>query len=417
MNTDVIRLQRKIGIGGALTMIGLLATGLPIHLTRIPDRTALTFLATATAQQFILLLVVFTATAIITNNTTRVVQVVVIFSLGLVGQVSDSAGTLTGLTVAGIALVLGAQYGLFQRQASLRIALIAGAMLLSMLAQVIRMGQDEPSRWLSLDFSYRLIGAAGLFAAYIIAIRNVAMSEANRRVALEQEVANRTAELRAEVERRREAESRESAAAERARQLAGERLELLGEVHHRARNSLQMVLSLLESFDPQSPEGTAPTINRVRAIGLVYDLVDAGKDLSSIVLEDYLERLIWHLQMSHADRTLQIAYDRADYAHTTQLEPTISLGLLIHELVAMTILPAVGPALSAVSICQSDSDSSIDFEIGHRTNGFSDHGAPQPRQGPSGLLGALMERLHIKPTDCGKDGVWKLSIPKEVLIR
>ena len=417
MNTDVIRLQRKIGIGGALTMIGLLATGLPLYLTRSPDRTTLTFLATATSQQFILLLVVFTATAIITNNTSRTIQVVVIFGYGLVGQAFTTVWSFTGLTIAGVAVILAAQYGFFHSRPRLKIGLLTGAMLLSLFAQTFRSGGAAPGAWQYVDFSYHAIGALGLMAAYMLAIRNVAMSEANRRAALEQEVANRTVELRAEVERRRQAESRESTAAEKARQLAGERLELLGEVHHRARNSLQMVLSLLESFDPQSPEGTAPTINRVRAIGLVYDLVDAGKDLSSIVLEDYLERLIWHLQMSHADRTLQIAYDRADYAHTTQLEPTISLGLLIHELVAMTILPAVGPALSAVSICQSDSDSSIDFEIGHRTNGLSDHGAPQPRQGPSGLLGALMERLHIKPTDCGKDGVWKLSIPKEVLIR
>ncbi len=418
MNTDVMRLQRTIGIGGAITALGLLAVGFPLYLSRSPDNTVLGFFSQINVQQFILLLIIFTATAIIRQTIGQTIQVVLILVFGLVGQTSAHAGSFTGFMVAGIGVVLGAHYGFFHRQPRLKIGSIAAAMLLTLLLQSFLVSQADSGRWTLLEFSYHFVGATGLLVAYTLTIRDVALSETSRRARLEREVSNRTTELREEVARRRTAESREAEAAETARHLARERLELLKEVHHRAKNSLQMVLTLLETFDPKSPEDITPTINRVRAIGLVYDLVDAGTDLSSITLEDYLDRLMWHLQMSHADRSLQIVFDQQGSVHRTQLEATVNLGLLVHEIVNVALSESLPRTGGTIRIVEDSKPEVIEFTITHGSRPLPSRMEIREANNGAGLMQALVERLHIEASLIpGTDNTWKLAVPREAIVK
>lgn len=178
-----------------------------------------------------------------------------------------------------------------------------------------------------------------------------------------------------------------------------------------------MTLTLLESLDTGSPEALNATINRVRAIGLVYDLVDAAEDLNSIVLEDYIERLVWHLQMSYGDIPVSIAYDTSTDRHYAKLEPTISLGLLLHELVAIVVPHARHCGSCVLHIRQSASDSKIDYDINCQTSNMDNEAVIEQLKSPTGLAVALTERLQITLDRGSEDSVLRVSLPKAVIVK
>jgi two-component sensor histidine kinase len=78
---------------------------------------------------------------------------------------------------------------------------------------------------------------------------------------------------------------------------------LLREIHHRVKNNLQIIISLLNlqerKFQGSATEGIIQdTRSRVNAIALVHRGLYEGHDLSIIAMDDFLSRLIDELQTS-----------------------------------------------------------------------------------------------------------------------
>ncbi|MGQ9570706.1 MAG: sensor histidine kinase [Thermodesulfovibrionales bacterium] len=71
---------------------------------------------------------------------------------------------------------------------------------------------------------------------------------------------------------------------------------LLREVHHRTKNNLQVILSLLDLqsltiVDKKMLGGIKDIQNRIRSISLVHEKLYQSKDLSNVNLKDYIEEL------------------------------------------------------------------------------------------------------------------------------
>ncbi|MFH1661402.1 MAG: sensory transduction histidine kinase [Rhodocyclaceae bacterium] len=132
------------------------------------------------------------------------------------------------------------------------------------------------------------------------------------------------------------------------RQRAQQRLEdalrektvLLNEVHHRVKNNLQVITSLLNlqadfAADPRLRAILAESCGRVKAMALTHQLLYERKDFSRLDLGDYLDRLIQSIRSSYratGDRiTLRMV--RPDAHVQIDLERTIPCGLLVNELV------------------------------------------------------------------------------------
>ncbi len=113
---------------------------------------------------------------------------------------------------------------------------------------------------------------------------------------------------------------------------------LLREVHHRVKNNLQMVQSLLNLQLSQLTDETvvAPlrdSMNRITSIAMVHETLYKSDDLSTIDLDSYFQDLVKYLMKS-----IRASKDTIDITcHIEQvpvkLDSVISCGLIINELV------------------------------------------------------------------------------------
>ena len=114
-----------------------------------------------------------------------------------------------------------------------------------------------------------------------------------------------------------------------------EKTVLLREVHHRVKNNLQIMSSLLE-LEAQSIRDSADLAimkagqNRVYSMSLVHELLYQTDDLSSIDMDLYARQLIDYLLSAHAQERLKVE---------TELEPTrlpleraLPCGLILNEM-------------------------------------------------------------------------------------
>lgn len=119
-----------------------------------------------------------------------------------------------------------------------------------------------------------------------------------------------------------------------------EKTVLLNEVHHRVKNNLQVVSSLLNlqathTSDMRLRAVLAESQNRVRAMALTHQLLYERKDYSRIDLGEYLERLAQLLLSSYREDSTHISLRRALPAAPLflDLERAIPCGLVVTELV------------------------------------------------------------------------------------
>jgi PAS domain S-box-containing protein len=119
-----------------------------------------------------------------------------------------------------------------------------------------------------------------------------------------------------------------------------EKTVLLNELHHRVKNNLQMISSLLNlqasnTDDPRLREMLNESQNRVKAMGLTHQLLYEHKDFSRVDLGEYLGRLAQLLLSAYRARGGRIALDLVlpPERHYIGLERAIPCGLAVNELV------------------------------------------------------------------------------------
>lgn len=119
-----------------------------------------------------------------------------------------------------------------------------------------------------------------------------------------------------------------------------EKTVLLNEVHHRVKNNLQVITSLLNlqadyAADPRLRAILAESCGRVKAMALTHQLLYERKDFSRLDLGDYLGRLVQSIRSSYrgtGDR-IGLRLDLPGSDVHLDLERAIPCGLLINELV------------------------------------------------------------------------------------
>jgi PAS domain S-box-containing protein len=118
-----------------------------------------------------------------------------------------------------------------------------------------------------------------------------------------------------------------------------EREVLLREVHHRVKNNLQVICSLLDLQanalrDDRAARAFAESRNRVRSMALVHDALYRGGELGWVNAADYIKELANHLFVAYeANRrgirlTTQVPHLMLD------LDTSIPLALLVNELIS-----------------------------------------------------------------------------------
>jgi PAS domain S-box-containing protein len=114
---------------------------------------------------------------------------------------------------------------------------------------------------------------------------------------------------------------------------------LLKEIHHRVKNNLQIIISLLNLQSGYiKDEATLKAVkdgqSRVRSMALVHEKFYQSDELSEIIFSEYIEKLCHFLYQSYGDKTdrieLQIKGDRIGL----DMDTAMPCGLLVNEIVS-----------------------------------------------------------------------------------
>ena len=152
-------------------------------------------------------------------------------------------------------------------------------------------------------------------------------------VHVQEELALRARELQVELTERERAEGR-------IRSSLLEKEVLLKEIHHRVKNNLQIIASLLDLQARQVEHETAATAslvdsrNRVRSMALVHEHLYQTEDLARIDLAQYLDELCRNLTSSFGEVIGAVNLHTHVEDVAFDVDTAIPLGLIINELVS-----------------------------------------------------------------------------------
>ena len=111
---------------------------------------------------------------------------------------------------------------------------------------------------------------------------------------------------------------------------------LLREIHHRVKNNLQIISSLLklqagDSGSEETESQLNEAINRIRSMALIHEKMYGGTDLAHINLQDYLQSLIDDIVKSHASDK-RIATEIVTDIDRVNINTLVPLALIFNEL-------------------------------------------------------------------------------------
>jgi two-component sensor histidine kinase len=186
------------------------------------------------------------------------------------------------------------------------------------------------AHWLSGTLQQALLG--GLALAALLMLVGMALSRTRREEAMRRELEGLNLTLEERVHDRTSEVER---SAEGLRRLLAEKDVLLREVHHRVKNNLQIISSLLNlysgKFSGQDAQRSfADCLNQVRAMGIVHELLYRTPNVAEIDFDEYLRVL--------ASRFVA-AFSAGDRIHLNvrsaplhfDLDTTIPLALIVTE--------------------------------------------------------------------------------------
>ncbi|MBS4063331.1 MAG: tetratricopeptide repeat protein [Chitinophagaceae bacterium] len=127
----------------------------------------------------------------------------------------------------------------------------------------------------------------------------------------------------------------------RSDQLLQDKELLLREIHHRVKNNLEVVSSLLalqsaQINDEQTRDAMQESQNRVQSIGIVHQKLYQGANLGAIEMKDYFINLSESILDSFGAEkrvTIECAMERLD----VDIDTAVPLGLIVNELLTNTL--------------------------------------------------------------------------------
>ena len=126
---------------------------------------------------------------------------------------------------------------------------------------------------------------------------------------------------------------------------------LLQEVHHRVKNNLQVISSLIDMQragikDPHIRQVLLDSQARIRAMAIIHEKLYQSRELGRINVEEYVRVLIDHLAGIYRDQAKNIAIEIQVDKLSMDIDTAIPCGLIINELASNAFKYAFAPGWS-----------------------------------------------------------------------
>lgn len=112
---------------------------------------------------------------------------------------------------------------------------------------------------------------------------------------------------------------------------------LLREIHHRVKNNLQIISSLLSlqalQVDERIREFFQESRDRVRSMALIHEQLYAADDFASVRMAGYMRQLVTNLVRSYGTTAIELSLD-IDPDIAIEIDEAIPCGLIVNELVS-----------------------------------------------------------------------------------
>jgi len=176
---------------------------------------------------------------------------------------------------------------------------------------------------------------------------------------------------------------------------------LLKEIHHRVKNNMQIVSSLLSmqsarARDPYDQELFIDSQNRIRAMASVHDQLYRSKDFTSIPAGEYLSDLVSGLESSwtRPDRWIRAAVEADDTA--LELDLAVPIGLIVNELVTNSFKYAFGAGSSGTILVRVSGWKDGGVRVSVRDDGAGLPSGFDARKGDGGMGYTIINALVMQ---------------------
>jgi two-component sensor histidine kinase len=151
----------------------------------------------------------------------------------------------------------------------------------------------------------------------------------------------------------------------------------LREVHHRVKNNLQVVCSLLRLQSRSLADSSARTVfkrseERIQSMALVYDKLYRGNGYDRVPLDEYLREMIDQLVCSARPRAERPQLDFCLDAVTVSSRTATAVGLLMNEVVSHHLRNYPSTTMTHLRVILSGDQSQISIELQEDTGTTSE---------------------------------------------
>jgi len=166
---------------------------------------------------------------------------------------------------------------------------------------------------------------------------------------------------------------------------------LLKEIHHRVKNNMQVISSLLRLQASTIEDKAVVDIfqtsqNRIRTMALIHEMLYRSKDLSRIDISEYIHEMVESLVRTGKDKRQQIDLEIRSDPILIEIETAIPCGLILNEVVSNSLKHAFPNGRSGkISILvQKGNEEIIHLTISDNGVGFA-KGVDHEKKGTLGL--------------------------------
>ncbi|MCD6018387.1 MAG: hypothetical protein K0S53_1508 [Bacteroidetes bacterium] len=191
-----------------------------------------------------------------------------------------------------------------------------------------------------------------------------------------------------------------------------EKEQLLKEIHHRVKNNMQIISSLLSlQSDGVEDEKVLSLLresrNRINSMALVHEMLYKSHNLSQIALKEYIESLSVTVRRSYAlpDSVIEFCYDIGDDIYF-DIDKMIPIGLILNEAISNSLKYAFPDKKGCINISLESKETKYTLIISDNGTGLrEDFDVELHSHLGIQLIHMLTEQLDGKVTLESKAGV------------